>query len=193
MKMLDDLKESKNGGFEGYSEKHNLTHKSCLWKLSYAKALILSHTIDLMHQEHNVAESIISMCFDVTDFLKDNISARKDLTTLCSCHSLEAERNAKENLTRPHAPYYLKPAERKEILRWVKKLKFSNRYASNIKRAVNVNTDKLNGLNSHDCHIIIEIFMPVIFCGYFNVICGRYLLNSTTSINIFVLKKSQKR
>jgi hypothetical protein len=33
MKMLSDLKESENGGFEGYSENHNLTKKSCLWKL----------------------------------------------------------------------------------------------------------------------------------------------------------------
>jgi hypothetical protein len=28
--------------------------KSCLWELPYAKALILPHNIDLMHQEHNV-------------------------------------------------------------------------------------------------------------------------------------------
>jgi hypothetical protein len=27
IKMLDDLKESENGGFEGYGEKHNWTHK----------------------------------------------------------------------------------------------------------------------------------------------------------------------
>jgi hypothetical protein len=27
------------------------------------KALILPHNIDLMHQEHNVAKSIMSMCF----------------------------------------------------------------------------------------------------------------------------------
>jgi hypothetical protein len=30
IKMLDDLKESENGVFEGYSENHNWTHKSCL-------------------------------------------------------------------------------------------------------------------------------------------------------------------
>jgi hypothetical protein len=117
MKMLNDLKESENGGLEGYGEKHNWTHKSCLWKLPYAKTLILPHNIDLMHLEHNVAESIISMCFDVTDFSKDNINARKDLATLCSRPLLEAKRNAKGNLTRPWAPYCLKPAERKEILR----------------------------------------------------------------------------
>jgi hypothetical protein len=46
VKMLDELKESQNGGFEGYGEKHNWTHKSCLWELPYTKALILPHNID---------------------------------------------------------------------------------------------------------------------------------------------------
>jgi hypothetical protein len=76
--MLDDLKESRNGKFEGYGENHNWTHKSCLWELPYAKALILPHNINLMHQERNVAESIISMCLDVTGFSKDNMNAEKN-------------------------------------------------------------------------------------------------------------------
>jgi hypothetical protein len=133
MKMLDDLKELENGGFKAYGKRHNWTHKSCLWKLPYAKALILPHNIDLMYQKRNIAESIISMCFDITSFSKDNINTRKDLAALCNCPSLEAKKNAKGNLKRPHAPYCLEPAKRKEILRWLKKLKFPGRYTSNIK------------------------------------------------------------
>jgi hypothetical protein len=48
MQMLDDLKKSESVVFEGYGENRNWTHKSCLWKLPYAKALILPHNIDLM-------------------------------------------------------------------------------------------------------------------------------------------------
>jgi hypothetical protein len=70
-----------------------------------------------MRQEHNIAESIINMCFDITSFSKDNVNARKDLAALCNRHSLEPKINAKGNMKRPHAPYYLKPAERKEMLR----------------------------------------------------------------------------
>jgi hypothetical protein len=51
MEMLNDLKESENGVFEGYGENHNWTQKSFLWELPYAKAFILPHNIDLMHQE----------------------------------------------------------------------------------------------------------------------------------------------
>jgi hypothetical protein len=168
MKMLDELKESQNDEFEGYGEKHNWTHKSCLWELPYAKALILPHNIDLMHQKCNIAENIISMCFDVTSFSKDNINVRKDLSALCNRSSLEPKRNAKGNLKRPRAPYCLKPAKIKETLRWLKKLKFPDLYASNIKWAVNVSTGKLNRLKSHYYHIIIERLMPVMFRVYFD-------------------------
>jgi hypothetical protein len=131
--------------------------------------LTLPHNIDLMLQERNTAETIISMCFDVAGFSKDNINAWKDLAALCNHPSLEPKRNGKENLKRPRVSYCLKPAERKEILRWLKKLKFPDCYASNIKRAINVSTGKLNGLKSHDYHIIIERLMPVMFCGYFDI------------------------
>jgi hypothetical protein len=132
-KMLDDLKDSENGEFEGYGEKHNWIHKSCLWELPYAKALILPHNIDLMHQERNVAESITSICLDVTSFTKDNMNARKDLVNLCDRPSLEARANARGNLTRPRAPYCPVSKDRIEILKWLKTLKFPVRYASNIK------------------------------------------------------------
>jgi hypothetical protein len=131
--MLDDLKESENGEFEGYREKHNWTNKSCIWELPYTKALILPYNINLMHQERNVAESIISMCLDITGFMKDNINVRKDLVDLCDRPFLEARANARRNLTRPYAPYCLVSKDRIEILKWLKALKFPDRYASNIK------------------------------------------------------------
>jgi hypothetical protein len=86
-----------------------------------------------MHQERNIAESIMSMCLDVTRFTKDNMNTRKDLAALYDHPSLEAKPNAREKLSRPKAPYYLKPTKRKEVVRWLKTLKFIDRYAANIK------------------------------------------------------------
>jgi hypothetical protein len=119
--------------FKGYSENHNWTHKSYLWELSYTKALILPHNIDLMHQERNIAESIMSMCLDVTSFMNGNMNASKDLAALCDHPSLEAKPNAMGKLSRPNFPYCLKPTERKDVLRWPKTLKFLDRYVANIK------------------------------------------------------------
>jgi hypothetical protein len=69
-------------------------------------------------------------------------------------------------LNRPKAPHCLKPTKRKEVIRWLKTLKFPDRYVINIKRAVNVDTDKVNGLKIHDYHIFIERLMPVIVTSH---------------------------
>jgi hypothetical protein len=75
----------------------------------------------------------MSMCLDVTSFTKDNMNARKDLPALCDRPLLEAKPNARGKLSRPNVPYCSKPIERKEVLRWLKTLKFSDRYAGNTK------------------------------------------------------------
>jgi hypothetical protein len=122
-----------------------------------------------MHQERNIAESIMSMCLDVTGFTKDNINARKYLSALYDRPSLEAKLNVRGKLVRTQAPYCLKRTKRKEVLRWLKTLKFPDCYAANIKWAVNVSTGKLNGLKSHDYHIFIERLLSLMFRGYFKV------------------------
>jgi hypothetical protein len=106
-----DLKPA-GGGFKGYGKEHKWTHISFLWELPYTKALlILPHNIDLMHQECNVAESIISMCFDFIGQSKDNIQARKYLALLCDRLLLELKSNASGKEKRMQAPYCLKQKE----------------------------------------------------------------------------------
>jgi hypothetical protein len=87
----------------------------------------------LMGMKSNVAENIMSMFLDVTDFTKDSMNARKDLAAHCDRPSLEAKLNARWKLRRPKDPYYLKSTERKEVLRWLKTLKYLDHYAANIK------------------------------------------------------------
>jgi hypothetical protein len=76
-------------GYEGYGEDHNWTHICALWELSYAHALILMHNIDVMHQERNVAESIVSMCLNIMGRTKGNFKARRDIAKICNRTSLE--------------------------------------------------------------------------------------------------------
>jgi hypothetical protein len=109
----------------------------------------------------------MSMCLDVTNFIKDNMNGRKNLVALCDRLSLEAKLNARGKLNRPKAPYCVKLTKSKEVFRWLKTLTFLDCYAVNIKRVINVRTGKLNGLKRHDYHIFIERLVPVMFCGYF--------------------------
>jgi hypothetical protein len=86
--------------------------------------LILVHNIDVMYQERNIGESILSICIAFTDKTKDNLKARKDLAQLCNRPSLEL----KSSDGKPHASFCLKPKEKKrsidlvakfEIPRWL--------------------------------------------------------------------------
>jgi hypothetical protein len=81
--MLNNLVPKENRDeFVGYGNEHNWIHKCVLWELSYAKALILMHNIDIMHQERNVDESILGTCMNFVEKIKDNHKAMKDLAQL---------------------------------------------------------------------------------------------------------------
>jgi hypothetical protein len=84
--MLDKLTSNPErfGYFKGYGETHNWTHKCALWELLYMSVLILMHNIDVIHQGHNMGESIISTCMCFPSKRKDNMKDQKDLTELCN-------------------------------------------------------------------------------------------------------------
>jgi hypothetical protein len=150
--MLDNLVLKKNWDeFVGYGKEHNWTHKCALWELPYVKALILIHNIDVMHQECNVGENILSTCMNFVDKTKDNQKTRNDLAQLCNRPSLEL----KSSGGKPRAPFYFKPKERKEVLIWLQNLKFPDGYAAGLRKAVNLDSGKLSGVKSHDYHIFM--------------------------------------
>ena len=103
-------------------------------------------------------------CMNFSEKTKDNVKARKDLTVLCNRPSLELT----ESGGKPRAPFCLKPDERKEVMRWMKKIKFPDGYAAGFKRAPNLKTGKLTGLKSHDYHIMMEWLVLTMFRGYLN-------------------------
>jgi hypothetical protein len=60
----------------------------------------------------------------------------------------------------------LKAGDRKEVLIWLKNMKFPDGYAAGFRRAVNLDMGKLSGVKSHDYQIFIERLLPVMFHGY---------------------------
>jgi hypothetical protein len=87
------------------------------------------HNIDVMHQERNVAESIVCMCMDITGKIKDNLKAQRDIADVCNRSSLELD----ERRGKPRAPFCLNVKDRKEVMRWMKRLKFPDGYAAGLK------------------------------------------------------------
>jgi hypothetical protein len=91
--MLDKLTPGpkRPGYFEGYRETHNWTSKCALWELSYMSVLILMHNIDVMHQECNMGESIISTCMGFPGKMKDNMRLKRIWQSFVTIHLLSSK------------------------------------------------------------------------------------------------------
>ena len=63
----------------------------------------------------------------------------------------------------PQAPYVLSKEHRKVVCEWIRKLKFSNGYASNLSRCMDVRNASVHNLKSHDCHVFMQCLLPLAF------------------------------
>jgi hypothetical protein len=120
------------------------------------------HNIDIMHQECNGVESIVMMCMNFTEKSKDNKQARKNLAMICHHPSLELSACD----TKTQAPFCMKAIERKEVMTWMKNLKFLDGFVAGFRWAVNLKTGKLTALKSHDYHVIMEWLLLNMLWGY---------------------------
>jgi hypothetical protein len=66
---------------------------------------------------------------DITGKTKDNFKTRRDIAHICNRPSLELD----ERGGKPRAPFCLKVKDIKEVMRWMKILKFPNDYAIGLK------------------------------------------------------------
>ena len=164
--VLAYMNEVKEKSFEGYGTVHNWTHIPFLWELPYFPLLMRPHHIDAMHTEKNVAEAIFATCLDMADKTKDNNKARLDQALMCNRRHLNLVEKPNGLWDRPRAPFSLNRPQKKEVLQWFKDIKFPDGYASNLRRGVNMDTLKINGLKSHDFHIFIERLLAVMMRGY---------------------------
>jgi hypothetical protein len=101
-------------------------------------------------------------CLNITDKTKDKPKARKDLILICSRPTLDIRENEKK----PRAPFSLKPKRKKQLMKWLKNLKFPDGYAAGFRRSVNLKTSKFSGLKIYEYHIIMERLLSVMFRGF---------------------------
>ena len=93
------------------------------------------------------------------DKTKDNIKAKEDLAMFCQQKELEKNVNGKY----PKANYTLDKNGKQVVCEWVKNLKFSYGYVSNMGQCVDLKKHKLFGMKSHDCHVFMQRLIPIAF------------------------------
>ncbi|KAL0413826.1 UNVERIFIED_CONTAM: hypothetical protein Sradi_1584300 [Sesamum radiatum] len=63
----------------------------------------------------------------------------------------------------PKAVYTLTRDQKKRIFEWITSLKFSDGYASNLSRCVDMANLRLHGMKSHDCQVFMQKLIPIAF------------------------------
>ena len=122
---------------------------------------MLRHNLDVMHIEKNVCDNFIGTLLDIDTKTKDGLNARLDLKEIGIRPELYPVVDDKGKQLLPPAPFTMS-REKKEILcSVIKNIRTPDGYASNISRCVNMKECTLNGLKSHDCHVILEDILPI--------------------------------
>ncbi|XP_074323075.1 uncharacterized protein LOC141660019 [Apium graveolens] len=127
-------------------------------KLPYWETLSLRHNIDIMHTEKNVFDNIFCTILGDAKKTKDNIKSRKD------CQDLDVHRELwiQGDGTEPHASYTLSKEQIHKLFKWIVSLKLPDGYASNISRCVNWAKNCIRGMKSHDGHVFMQKFVPIV-------------------------------
>ncbi|XP_074289447.1 uncharacterized protein LOC141614599 [Silene latifolia] len=143
-------------------------YKKCsvFWRLPYWRFLFVRHSLDVMHIEKNVCDSLVGTLLNIPGKTKDGVSARDDLKELGIRKELHiVERNNKIFL--PPAAYTLSRKEKKEFCECLAGVKVPEGYSSNIKSLVSMENLKLVGLKSHDCHVLMQHLIQWQFAPFY--------------------------
>lgn len=154
-------KSSDNASKSGKKPEDWLKKRSIFFKLEYWELNKLRHNLDVMHIEKNVCDNLIGTLLDISSKTKDDLNARLDLVDIGIRPELHPTVDDKGKQILPPAPFTMS-RENKEILcSVIQNIKTPDGYASNISRCVNMKDCTLNGLKSHDCHVLLEDILPI--------------------------------
>ncbi|XP_074378004.1 uncharacterized protein LOC141719504 [Apium graveolens] len=143
----------------------NWSKRSVLFDLPYWSTLLLQHNLDVMHIEKNICDNIVGTLLDIEGKTKDNLKARKDLQDLNIHEELWLKKTASNKYEKPHASYTFTREECKSFCQFIRTVRLPDGYASNISRYVTDN-NKLKGMKSHDCHVLLHKILPVAILPY---------------------------
>lgn len=134
----------------------------------------------------NVCESIYVTLLNISGKTKVGLKLRMDLVALEIRAELAPEVKNDKRTFLPLACYTLTREEKVRFCKALKSIKVPDGYSSNIKNLVSMKDFKLQGLKSHDCHVLMQQLLPValrcilpkhfkdaiiILCFFFNSLC----------------------
>ncbi|XP_073152841.1 uncharacterized protein [Henckelia pumila] len=191
-------KKEKENNVEGSIEEKDLgaidfrkcwKKKSIFFNLPYWKHLHVRHCLDVMHIEKNVFESLINTLMNVKGKTKDNVAARLDMLQMGVRPELRPEFGEKKTYLPPSTCSFTKK-EKLQVCQSLMDIKVPEGYSSNMTNLVFMSELKLFGLKSHDFHVLMQHFLPILIrdaapkhvryaiirlCFFFKDICSKVI------------------
>jgi hypothetical protein len=128
--------------------------------LPYWPGLQVPHAIDSMHVQKNIFKSLIATLMD-TGKTKDGLKSRKDMVQLNVKVELHPVPEGNGKYTLPMASFNLTPEERKAICTFLRRIKVSTGFSSNVKILVSMKDLSIKNFKAHDCQVMLTMFLPI--------------------------------
>ena len=169
--------------------------RSIFFELPYWKSLYIRHSLDVMHIEKNIFDNLIGTLLNVKGLSKDSVKSRLDMQEWGIRKELAPMQGIKGTYL-PPAAYTLSRKEKKLFFEFLNGVKVPEDYSANVKNLVCMKDLKLKNLKTHDCHVLLQNFLPVAIrnilpkklratitklCLFFKVICSKVV--DTTKLN----------
>ena len=95
---------------------------------------------------------------------KDTLKSTIDLTHLGIRNDLQVQDEGKPRDMAPTV-YVLDKVKRKAFCEVLSRVRFPHGFASNPERRVSADGNKVQGLKTHDCHVLLQRVLPIILRG----------------------------
>jgi len=114
-----------------------------------------------MHIEKNICDALLGIILRLEGKNKDTVNARLDLQDMGIRPELHLEEDGGNSVSMPAAWYAMEKEERAAFCGFLKSIRFPYGYASNLTRCISADGSKVQGLKTHDCHILLQRILPV--------------------------------
>ncbi|WVZ83979.1 LOW QUALITY PROTEIN: hypothetical protein U9M48_031065 [Paspalum notatum var. saurae] len=121
----------------------------------------LQHNLDVMHIEKNICDYIFGTFLGIVGKSKDTVNARLDLEDMGIRKHLHLKRDG-NSYGVPPAPYV---TQKIVFLEFLRNVKFPDGYASALATCISADGCNLQGLKTHDCHILLQRILPAAVRG----------------------------
>ncbi|XP_022032115.1 uncharacterized protein LOC110933189 [Helianthus annuus] len=128
-------------------QRDNWKKRSIFWDLPYWKSLEVLHSLDVMHIEKNVCDSLLGLLLNIPRKTKDGINARRDMEAMGIRKELAPIERA-NSIYLPPACYTMSGEEKRKFCQCLHDIKVPSNYSANIKSLVSMKDCYLEGVKS---------------------------------------------